>query len=320
MKLLTRSAFLLSLLAGLCVLCLAQDNRTSDEPSPPPPPALEYRQDNWKEFSPSEGGYSVLMPGTPELAIEQEQLAFGKFQQRFHHLQTGTGDYTIGYFDLMAELSDSKSSKSLLDAGRTQMFTTNNNWKLLNERDYRIEGSRGRELLIKDGDIILRRRHFLIGSRYYQITLTVSRLVAFQTGKPSSNPSDFTEFYQLIVTRFFDSFKLTPIIAAAANENGTTGENQKGIIRSGVITGKAINLPQPSYPASANSAGVEGSVAVEVLIDEDGKVIEAKAISGPPVLRGAAEDAARRARFTPIRLEGVPVKITGIINYNFRLH
>jgi hypothetical protein len=56
---------------------------------------------------------------------------------------------------------------------------------------------------------------------------------------------------------------------------------------------------------------------VRVLIDETGKVISARAISGHPELRKASEDAASRAEFTPTTLAGRAVKVTGSIIYNF---
>jgi TonB family protein len=319
MRLLVRVALLASLFSGLSFLCLAQDSKTTDGPSPPPA-AREYDSNNWTTYSAPEGGYTILLPGTPEPSEKREPQFVGSFPQYFHQLKTETGDYKIGFFDFMAEMSDSKSSKSLIEASRMQFLAANKKWKLLSESELRVEGSEGREWLIKDADRILRIRHFFIGTRYYQLTLTVHRFVAFHTGKPSSNSSDFTDLYKMIATRFFDSFKTTQIIVAAANENETTGEAQKRIVSFGVLNGKAVKLPQPVYPLSAKSAGVQGSVAVEVVIDENGRVIDAKAVSGPPVLRRTAEEAAMGARFTPVKIEGVPVRVTGIINYNFLLH
>jgi TonB family protein len=56
-----------------------------------------------------------------------------------------------------------------------------------------------------------------------------------------------------------------------------------------------------------------------VTVDETGKVISATASSGPPALRDAAVAAARQARFSPTKLSGAPVKVVGLINYNFTL-
>ena len=85
----------------------------------------------------------------------------------------------------------------------------------------------------------------------------------------------------------------------------------------GVINGKASFLPKPAYPAPAIALNVQGKVDVQVTIDESGKVISAKAVSGHPLLCAAAEKAAWGARFTPTLLSKVPVKVTGVIVYNF---
>jgi TonB family protein len=67
----------------------------------------------------------------------------------------------------------------------------------------------------------------------------------------------------------------------------------------------------------AKAANAAGTVTVRVLIDENGKIAEAKAIYGPKLLRKAAEDAAREARFAPTQLSGQPVSVTGVITYTF---
>lgn len=90
-------------------------------------------------------------------------------------------------------------------------------------------------------------------------------------------------------------------------------------ISGGVLNGKATSLPVPVYPPAARSARASGLVTVEVVIDGSGKVISAKATSGNSLLQQAAVQAAQQARFTPTLLSGQPVKISGVINYNFAL-
>jgi TonB family protein len=90
-------------------------------------------------------------------------------------------------------------------------------------------------------------------------------------------------------------------------------------VSGGVLNGRAISLPQPVYPADAREANVSGAVTVQVTIDEEGKVILAKAVSGHPLLQDAAVDAALKARFTPMQLAGQPVKVSGVLTYNFEL-
>ena len=88
-------------------------------------------------------------------------------------------------------------------------------------------------------------------------------------------------------------------------------------ISGGVLNGKAISLPKPPYPPIARAAHASGTVVVQVLIDENGNVVSARAVSGHPLLQAVAVGAARQARFSPTKLSGQPVKVTGVIQYNF---
>ena len=90
-------------------------------------------------------------------------------------------------------------------------------------------------------------------------------------------------------------------------------------ISGGVLNGKAISLPRPAYPAIARAARASGTVTVQATIDEHGCVISSRAVSGHPLLQIAAVQAARQACFSPTRLSGQPVKVTGVIIYNFML-
>ena len=86
----------------------------------------------------------------------------------------------------------------------------------------------------------------------------------------------------------------------------------------GVINGKAINLVKPPYPAAARAVRAEGAVNVQVLIDENGNVVSATAVSGHPLLRAVSVTAARQTKFTPTLLSKQPVKVTGVIVYQFK--
>lgn len=90
-------------------------------------------------------------------------------------------------------------------------------------------------------------------------------------------------------------------------------------ISGGVLNGKAISKPQPAYPAIAKAARASGTVTVQVTVDESGHVISARAAGGHPLLQQAAVAAARQARFSPTLLSGQPVKVNGVITYNFVL-
>jgi protein TonB len=80
-----------------------------------------------------------------------------------------------------------------------------------------------------------------------------------------------------------------------------------------MLNSKAIYLPLPEVPASE----ANGVVLVQVMVDESGAVIDARAVSGPQHLHAAAVSAARLARFTPTLLMGEPVRVSGTLSYNF---
>jgi TonB family protein len=100
------------------------------------------------------------------------------------------------------------------------------------------------------------------------------------------------------------------------NPSAKPGETPPGgrpPISGGVLNSKAIYLPLPEVPPG----DVVGTVMVQVLVDEQGTVVSARAISGPAQLHQAAVNAARFARFSPTMLMGEPVKVSGTLTYNF---
>ena len=85
----------------------------------------------------------------------------------------------------------------------------------------------------------------------------------------------------------------------------------------GVVNGTAKYLAQPIYPAAAKAVRAGGRVEVQVVIDENGRVVSASVINGHTLLRDSALNAARKSTFTPTKLSDEPVKVSGVIVYNF---
>jgi len=96
------------------------------------------------------------------------------------------------------------------------------------------------------------------------------------------------------------------------------GQRPVGPIEGGILNSKAIELPAPIYPAEAKKLHASGQVQVKVLVDETGRVMNADAVFGPQSLWLAAINAARKARFAPMLIDGTAVKVSGIITYDFR--
>ena len=118
-----------------------------------------------------------------------------------------------------------------------------------------------------------------------------------------------------------DAAPATPNNEGTAPANAPTNPAQpqaqqgakKAPINGGMLNGKAIYLPVPEAPAG----DANGVVLVAIMVDEQGSVIEARAVSGPQHLHAPAVAAARLARFSPTLLMGEPVRVTGTLSYNF---
>lgn len=101
------------------------------------------------------------------------------------------------------------------------------------------------------------------------------------------------------------------------NEESTSSTGVAKPVEVGVLNAKAISLPKPVYTEEAKRQKASGRVTVRVVVDENGKVISAKALNGPAVLREAAEAAARQAIFSPTTQDGITVKVAGTLTYDF---
>lgn len=185
--------------------CLAQ----SGSPPPPPPPAVEYNARTWKELSSAEGGFKVLMPGTPSPKTDEIETATGKVRQTNYVISTGVGAYIASYVDLPIHSEEPEAIKRALNAGRDNALAQNASNKLLSEKELTLDGHAGREWIVDGGNFILRARAYLVKGRLYQMVLVVPPNVVFKNGRPSSDPANRTSFYEMISTKFLDSFKLT---------------------------------------------------------------------------------------------------------------
>ena len=137
------------------------------------------------------------------------------------------------------------------------------------------------------------------------------RLVGLALIRSNSDESLGSQLLQTVSS----SLKVEGPVFGAMKAEAESSENSK--VDSGVLNGKALALPKPAYPAIAKAAHASGTVRVQVVIDEEGNVSQARAIDGHPLLQAVSVAAARQAKFTATLLEGEPVKVTGVIEYNF---
>lgn len=170
-----------------------------------------------------------------------------------------------------------------------------------------------------------------------RLSLTLTRNFNDVTGNTTIKTNDTWELLDegntLKVTRYMETprgatnaemYFTKKSLEATVKPNGEyqgqvmkNGEPLPKQISGGVLNGKALKLPRPAYPAAARAVRASGAVSVQVTVDEQGNIISASAISGHLLLRQAAEEAARDAKFSTTMIQGVPVRITGVIVYNF---
>lgn len=118
-------------------------------------------------------------------------------------------------------------------------------------------------------------------------------------------------------TDFTPSRATLKVTEIGENEESTSPTGIAKPVERGVLNAKATSLPKPVYPEEAKRLRISGRVTVRVVVDENGKVISAKAVDGPAALRETAEAAARQATFAPATEGGITVKVTGTLTYDF---
>lgn len=103
-------------------------------------------------------------------------------------------------------------------------------------------------------------------------------------------------------------------------ENDDPSSSGSGVAKPldvGALDAKATSLPKPVYSEEAKRLKAKGRVTVKVIVDENGQVTFAQAQNGVAVLREAAEEAARKATFAPLIKDGITVRFTGTLTYDF---
>ena len=108
-----------------------------------------------------------------------------------------------------------------------------------------------------------------------------------------------------------------PLPSATPPRPSPTNAPSNRPVNAGILNNRAVNLPKPAYPPLAKQMRAAGQVAVQVLVDEAGNVIAARATSGNQLLRASAEAAARQSKFSPVTVNNQPVPASGIVLYNF---
>jgi TonB family protein len=323
-----RQSFLLSFILSTCVCALGQG-----APATP----------QWETLRPEGEEFSVLMP---------KGSTFETSKEPYHKMELNTRTYLYntkpGPVFAVVSLSGIKSNPALytemqrinsyVDAFKTffaPKIRKDMVAKLTLVGDKTLQGNAGREYRMTIGDLAGTAQVFATRKRFYSIVyLDIKKNDKIQeeflssfllpekgAGPPPSVAAAPSGSSEGPVTAPTDTTPAKPTAKEEPKPDEAqrpgTDPGKRAPISAGVLNGKAISLPKPDYPPDARAAGTEGVVVIQVTVDEQGNVSEARAISGPKQLQDVSVNAALQAKFSPTLLSGEPVRVTGVIVYNF---
>ncbi|MCI0390286.1 MAG: TonB family protein [Acidobacteria bacterium] len=316
---------------ALCVFCfvqptlLAPSSLASVSLAQPSQEEFTPLSALWKRFSHADGRFKVLLPGEPDESASVIETRFGRFERIDRHditLRVGRANYVISYADLPANLTASKEVKQFLNSVRDAEVTRLKG-KLSWERETPLAGHPGRELSAASADVSFRMRFCLVERRLYQLGVTIPSISETPDPKSAKYPSQSSPrglkmLQDVMTTDFFNSFKPLPVAPLTPSPQATPPPKEI-LVPGGVMQGAALKRVAPSYLPLAKATRVSGRVDVQVIISEEGRVIEAEVVSSPPLLWEGALNAAKQWVFKPTELSGAPVKVKGVLTFNFTL-
>ena len=295
---------------------------------------------SWEKLAPPSEEFSAQMPGKPEISVQTAPYGQVTMTSTYYTVASEDGPLFMiasvsGMESFFAMLSGQEGIQAASDGFRDNFLKEIREKGMKAEmnfvRDLKLSGHPGKEFVIVMGEIDGLARLYVTKRKLYAV-------LVFNALKSDKRIERFLDSFALkaaTVTVATDNKTAPPVIVSGpvvssppSRTNNETGPppvaddsqaKRRQPIQGGVLNGKAISLPKPSYPEAAREAKASGTVVVRITIDENGEVISARAVSGHPSLHDAAVAAASRARFTPTRLSGQPVKVSGTVTYNFVL-
>ena len=263
----------------------------------------------WREYTSPEGKFSILLPGAPTTGYRPIGKGSSSSVTYVVNLQNPDSAYIIAYFDVPYRVANPKATEKLLDDTRDRVVDMYS-LKLEDEQKISHQNYPARSLNMRDqGGKRFLTRIVLVKQRVYHVSL-----VPYNSGY---NVRD--------IDKYFESFKPIPLtdseiksLASFSKEENEKAFPQKIRVSEGSLRSRALNMEFPKYPAKAKEQGVSGTVKVQLLISEQGQVVEATATDGPEQLREAAVLAARKWTFKPVVMGRYPLRVEGELSFEFR--
>ncbi|MDQ3805167.1 MAG: energy transducer TonB [Acidobacteriota bacterium] len=292
----------------------------------------------WGWVAPEEEEFAVRMPAAPLRALRV--LPFGgdsKRRPRVYEAAGGGVRYWVLSFEKSGAPARSAGTLDEVINGLRHALrgTATGDYAIAHERDLTLDGRAGKQFILRSDKPVGTVRAYE-AARHIYVLMTLGG----RAGEPE-------------VDRFFSSFTLDPqsqdtaqalkrvrqplpeevpdslwpfLLEAKSmgvvlgDRGGAPAPSGRGkVVQGGVINGKVVKRVDPVYPPIAKAARASGMVVVQITVDEEGRVVEASAVTGHPLPQQAAVDAVRQWRFAPVRLEGQPVRVVGTVSVGFSL-
>jgi len=288
---------------------LASITGFAQKPSPPTAlGAVSLQSASLRELSEPGHGFKVLIPGEPkkETTSVENVLVYTM-------VSIGDGIVCVVSRQRNPAPLDSQSAIDAFYKTFMDNYAKSSTFEVAGETNISLDNHPGREYKLKKNAATGLARVFLIGRDAYSVSA-----VAIMPGASEKTILTILDSFKLTEKSPKDEFGEQQLPASnQTHEPETLGKIHK--VSAGVMPHLAIKKVEPDYPSSAKAKGVQGKVSVNITVSETGKVIEAEIISGHPLLRESALQAARQWVFKPTELAGVPVKISGILTFTFKL-
>ncbi len=240
----------------------------------------------------------------------------------FHRIISKPDEQALKASSTIMQITQSKDELNVLTKPENRQ-QTNTVFSFGKEITSELESSNGKILLKlkaefnKKGNLILFSVQTLNSSNG-KITIRINE--TFSMSKDKETLTIIREVLNsqgLPITEFF-------VARREANSNNDSKTfvhsaiDLEGQFPEGIFNVKAKKLINPGFPAAAKANRVTGAVPIRAIIDEKGEVIFAQAIFGHPLLKPAAIESAIKSQFEPVTIEGKPIKVAGIILFNFK--
>ena len=268
----------------------------------------------WKDMAEPKLGFKVTMPAAPvretrnveDLKIEMLSSA-------------GDGVFCLAGHMFVPGPKPSKQELTQLFKNFGGGFASSIKATVTAEKEISLDGYPGRELALKNDLVSGVCRLYMVNGHLY-ILITIPTL----GGNADGTMAKFLDSFKLTKLEFADNDQPPPPPPPPMPKSVAEGKEgqpapKKIKVSGGVLQAGAIKRPQPGYPKEAKKARVQGEVQIQIVVSEEGKVIDTQVISGPEELREVALEAARKWEFKPTELGGAPVKVQGVLTFRFTL-